>query len=318
MESPQSQYPLAATNRRGFVLLIVLAVLVVSAVSLTTLATASHHRSLDARHARDELQRRYAVISCEQLLLPRAAELFEQQDEQWRDSGRSTPPPASIREQVRLGDHMIDLILADEDAKANLNALYHEADRSRVERTLRDLVGPQVQQLLALNPVVRSASRFRQNTADDEEDDGDDTLFAPAFHTWGDIFAIPRLRAATGDDRMLATITANITLWGSGRLNLEHAQDDTVIAVCEAVVSRGVADSLLTAYRDYPQRNVQLLLDKEVADTADRQRLSELIGRGSSAWSLWTEVTSPGFRTQKFSVLHTSPDGRRRTFDFTL
>lgn len=309
---------LSLQGHRGFVLLVVLAAIVVSATGLTTLATASLHRGRNAQYAQDDLQRRCAIISCERLLLPRAAELFERQDDAWEASGGSQAPPAFIREQVRLGNQTIELLLADEDAKVNLNSLYHEAGRPHLEQTLRKLVGPHSQTLLNLNPTVRSASRFRREETIESEDAEQTPFDPPAFRTWGDVFDLSRIRLATGDDRLLATLTADITLWGAGRLNLDRATDEAATSVCEAVVSQGVAQEVISKYRDYPRRDVELLLRQEVSDASDRERLTDLIGRGSSTYSLWTEVASQQFRLQKFSVLHTGVDGRRRTFEFEL
>jgi hypothetical protein len=300
-------------------LLIVLATLVVAGVTLSMLATASLQRVLDAQTAQDDLQHRWGTIGLERTLLPRATEVLEQIDELRRSDDLPQESAGYVRDQIELGGVRFDLILADEEAKANLNSIYHEGQKPRVERTIRRLTEPAGQ--IAMRVMARTpsgATRRRQLRPADDESDADAASLPPAFLNWGDVFDLQRLRQTAGDDRILATLTDQITLWGSGRINVERASDEAVMAVCGTVLSDGLARRLLDRYRDQPETELELLIEKEIGSTDDAARLRRLVREDSSTFSLWMEVTSRRSRNQKCSIMQIDPQGQIKTFEIAL
>ena len=117
--SSQTAHP----RRGAFVLVMVLALLTVCALCLAGLA----RRSLDAGEqvasARTDLQRRWGVVSCTQTYLPLAKDLFEAEVAKLPAQARVWPLPASVGIEFDLGDLHFSVLLADEEAKANLNAI---------------------------------------------------------------------------------------------------------------------------------------------------------------------------------------------------
>ncbi|MCA9140009.1 MAG: hypothetical protein KDB00_24720, partial [Planctomycetales bacterium] len=124
--SPKFTLQPATTSRRGgYVLLMVLAVLVLMVTVLATLSKLSLRRALAAADAQVRLQQRLGAESIEKALLPQAGKIFEtleEQTEQIREStGNVVPTPKQIRHAFTMGGVTFDIVLADEDAKLNLN-----------------------------------------------------------------------------------------------------------------------------------------------------------------------------------------------------
>jgi hypothetical protein len=118
-------------KRRGYILLTTLALLVLSSTLLVTLARSSIGRSLEARQSHDDLQRRWGRISCQRALLPHAENILINQEKLHRR------PFPTYRAGVQLGMQQFDLVLADEQSKANVNALLDLTDKPRTESQLR-------------------------------------------------------------------------------------------------------------------------------------------------------------------------------------
>src|SRR5215203_6677879 len=104
-------------KRRGYILLTTLALLVLSSTLLVTLARSSIQRSLEARQSTEDLQRRWGQISCQRALLPHAENILINQEKLHRR------PFPIYRASVQLGMQQFDLVLADEQSKANVNAV---------------------------------------------------------------------------------------------------------------------------------------------------------------------------------------------------
>src|SRR4051812_9485412 len=118
-------------QRRGYILLTTLALLVLSSTLLVTLARQTIQRSGEARQSQEDLQRRWGQISCQRALLPHAEAILLNQEKLHQRAF------ATYRAQIQLGPQSFEIILADEQAKTNVNALLDLSDKSRTESQLR-------------------------------------------------------------------------------------------------------------------------------------------------------------------------------------
>lgn len=315
------------SSRQGIVLLMVLAAVVLAGVGLTMLARASVRRSLQAQAAADRLQTRWGSQTASRVMLDSAAVVFERLDEQRRIG--AVVPTGPIRAQFQLGSHTFDVVLADEDAKVNLNSVYHEGGPDAVARAMRTLVGPLVQPLLVIDPQAESMARRRQRTArrtsdgengqDGDFDPIDDAIEPPAaFATWADVIDIDRLRMSTGDARVLAELSSRLTLRGSGRLNARRASDAAIRTTLESVLTEGLAGRVVDRIRGSPTAEISLVLRLVVKDARDRRRLERLIGQQSGSFSVWIESTSPRSRSQSYAVRRLTAEGEIESFGLSL
>src|SRR5438477_8139783 len=114
-----------------YVLIVTLGLLVLAATLLVSLGRVSMRQAQIAREAQEELQQRWGLVSCRNSILPNAEKILAR-----REIAEKKPVP-SVRASVRLGDATFELIISDEQSKANVNAMLAGVDKSTVENRLR-------------------------------------------------------------------------------------------------------------------------------------------------------------------------------------
>lgn len=284
---------------QGFVLLMVLVALVVVGVTLTQVSRASLRITVAALEHQSRLQRKWGQISCERAILPVANGIL----------GRSTT--SLLRDRVVLGDQRFDLILADEDAKANLNTMYHAGGMNAVQRELGKLLPAGASRTIALRPRVNSLQTQQRQQARPAAIVVSDA--PPAFLDWTEVFSIPAIRNVSGDDRQLVALTRDATVFGRGPINVTRANDAAVLAVLRTVVEDGLAKRILEEVKRSATLDFNLILERVVTDMRDRQQLMEVLTSNSGTYSLWTEISDQKTRQQGLAVLRTDNTGLTRT-----
>lgn len=299
--------------RRGYVLLTVLAASVVVITALSSLAQASLGRGLRAADAERDLQRRWGILTLNKAVLERTPKVFERREELAATLESDEPQPPVIRDAVRLGNLTFDLLLGDEDAKLNLNVLYHSAGPAKAEQVLMQL-NPSVARAVRLVPAVKPAELSREQSLlsrADTEVEGPDT--ADAFRSWGEVFALAEFEAQIGGDAALPIATTGITCWGGGQLNFRRATDDAILAVAGTFVQDGTARRILQRYRENPRIDLTTLLRTEVSSGPDRERLARRFGKISNNFSLWIHASQPDGRSQlQLTVMRRDDEGVTR------
>jgi hypothetical protein len=118
-------------RRRGYVLVMTLGLLMLSAALLVTVSRVAVRHSLAARGAVDDVQRRYATSSINRATLDHADTILLAAEQKLR---KSIPKLAT---HVRLGELEYEIIVTDEQAKANINALLDDSDTTRTTSRLQ-------------------------------------------------------------------------------------------------------------------------------------------------------------------------------------
>ncbi len=312
-------------TRGGYVLLVVMAASVLVVTVLGTLAKISLRRAIDATDAHRSLQQRWGALTLQRALLEQAPKIFNLREEFLAETAPDAPPPPPvIREAITIGDVTFDVMLGDEDAKLNLNALYHQVGNSRTERAIGSIVGHDVAQAARLLPTVPPQSRSREQTKrslssedGDEAEEGQEKSRVDAFGSWGQIFDIARLNAVVGSDLALPNVTTGITCWGSGQLNFRRASDEAILASFGSVVQDGGARRILQRYRQSPTATLQVLLHLEVSRDEHRERLSRLVTESSNNFSIWISASSKtGRGLTEFIVARRDEEGVTRFSKF--
>lgn len=308
----------SARTKSGYVLLLVLAVSVLVITTLSTLANLSLRRSLAAADAQRSLQQRWGAVTLERAMLARASEVFQLQEELAAERTPGVPPPSSIRAALTLNGVTFDLLLGDEDAKLNLNALYHRNGLGSTQRALADIVGPS--QSVALRPAASALliaaqmpSRTRGGNLDSEQAEE----IPDAFRSWGEVFDLTSLHRQ--GQAALPSVTTGITCWGTGQLNFRRASDQAILAIARSVVQDGGARRLLQRYRNNPAASLGVLLQTEVSNQQNRQRLLELMSQSSTNFSLWVDASSNSGRSHRqFTVMRRDEEGVIRQSKFSF
>ena len=261
-------------NRRGYVLLVTLGLLVLASTLLVAVGRAAVRHSADARLAQQASQRRWAVDSARVAVLPYAEQALASAEENERR------PAASVRADVRLGDLAVTLVVADEQAKANVNELLRRQPPDAVEdRLRRALAGTGAQAHVRLRPAP---AYLTQSTPDVAA-----ATVLPPVSGFGQILddvspAVLRPPAGIGPADVL-------TVWGDGGLNLLRADRAAMRAVLVPTLSglqieriAAAREAVFAARRDKasgappspPKDAVGLLLERAGIADAPRNKLS--------------------------------------------
>ena len=120
----------------------------------------------------------------------------------------------------------------------------------------------------------------------DEEDDEETAAIPDAFRSWGEVFDLNSLQAGFARDASLPNLTTGLTCWGNGQLNFQRASDEAILAVSRCVVQDGVARRIVQRFRQNPTATLEILLQTEVSNDRNRERLGELMSETSTNFSV--------------------------------
>lgn len=281
-------------SRRGAVLLVVIAAIVVAGVGLTTLATEALRQTQAAKAAIESVQRRWGERTVGDVLLAAAPKLIETHATR-RDASQ---PAHRVRVSIPLGRSRFDVVVADEAAKANLNHIAQYAGLSDVEQAIDDLAedaAPFVNLTPSRTPL------WPQSPEDPQP--------PPTFAGWGEVFDVASIRQTTGDARMLAAYTGDITLLSRGPLNVARAPEETTRAVVAAITTKARAVSIVAQLR---RSNNAVDLKLLVGSGPQSDRLLDALTTTSQTYSVWIESSAASLRTQLFRSRLVGDDGTVR------
>ena len=287
--------------RSGYVLVLVVVTLVLAATLLVQLASRTREMRVQGIDAVESLQEKWGQLSCERAALGQAAAHFERTEKN-RDPALDSPFSSQVRQSLDLGGMRFDLLVADENAKANVNLVLEVAaesekgktGRREVDAILRVLVPPNFVTELHLRPVLPS-------------------------QYWGQVFDLQAIQQRHRAVRVLAEATQGISLTGSGPLNVRRAKKDIIRAVAASVVPEGRADRFVDTLAETPNSDVEIVLQRTIKNKAERQMLALLLSDRSSNFSVWTEVWENGRpRSLSFREQFLDSEGEVRTRRFVL
>jgi hypothetical protein len=206
----------SAHRQPGFVLIMTLIIVVIAATLLVGIARQSVGAMLDASTAAKQLQRRWAALSIEHDVLPHAAELLEEHPDK-----QTTIYHAFRTLQFQLNGEPVTLVIADEQAKVNVNTLLQFKDR--------ETAGPMIRSLVPLGSAATGESVTVQL-----HPFGIGGAGPWVVRTLGQVFTATS-PAALAPELAERSALANVTLWGSGKLNVRTASPESVRALFEAM-----------------------------------------------------------------------------------
>ncbi len=295
-------------QRRGYILLTSLALLVLSSTLLITLARSSIERSAQAKQAQDELQRRWGQISCERALLPHAESILANQEKLHQ---RAFPTHWAT---LQLGTQFFDVLIGDEQSKTNVNALLDLTDKPRTETQLR-------------TTFSTFASQIRLHTSAPPTSAPTTRPILPRYLTsFGQIFdsASPQNLLTLRFDK---PAPANLlTLWSDGQLNIRRCSpaalallnDSTLtqldirrlIEARDALYSKSAPAPSATPLPADPIR--RLLSQAQIAPSKSNLHLTTT----SKSHSLWIIVRDQHRQWYSLTVRDESDERHLRSFTF--
>ena len=285
------------THRRhdnGYALLIVLTVLAVSSSVLAIAARRAAREASETAFAHRELQVRWGCASLEYALLPEASAILADAE------SRQKQPRSDVGGDVTLGGMVFRVLLADEGAKANVNALRRQGDDQALLRSL---------DRLQVDAPQRLAVRLRPRAEPD--------ITNPSLPAWyqslDQLFDMDRPDVSSGA-KADCLILRRVTCWGSGQVNLHRAD----LAVIKEVLGRHVNPAqlaLLDALRQSgkPFSAGQALLRMQM--TTDRiNAVLPLVTDVSRCYSMRIRVDDGLRQRRRLYVRQQATLGRRAQF----
>jgi hypothetical protein len=296
-------------TRRGFVLLLVLVTLLVATTALTGTARQILELRRGVLREKETIQARWGMASCQKSVLPYAQGMFdEMQRTAKRGRGSKNLFPSQVRSRIVLGDQIIELVLSDENAKANINTL-STVSGGQTAGTIAKLVPVEAARSLSIDARAAGTSMSirRGNSKEIAKALTDDRGYA--YTSWGEVFDVPRLQNSLGNLNW-PELTSSLSLFGDGRLNPFRAQDETVLEVCNTVTTDGLSRRVLDRVRETSLRDMSMILEQVVTNKEDRQALDLLLTEQSTCFSLWISSRGRVQEHRKWSVRFVDATGR--------
>ena len=264
-------------HRSGFVLLMVIVLLALAVLTLERISRHSISAALTTNEQVQSLQHRWAVTTIENSVLSRAPAIADaryeiSEEEDFAFAIHATTPGLPIAETVQFGTFSIDVFLADENTKINLNQLYTVADLRELTQFLYRVVEPT--RAIQLQPMDRRSIPFG----------------AKPFDSWGQVFSYDNLSKNDDAGAWLRDHTSQITCWSDGRLNIRRTPHATLDLAVSRLTDPFTAQKLIEHLNENPNIPVKQLIDALELRATKKARLKRLLSDGSETYSLWLNV----------------------------
>lgn len=279
-------------SHSAFALLLTLFLVLLAGVSLAHLARRSMIRALEVRGDVERLQRRWAVTSIHDTLLPEVERLLNEAElgERGRASPRGEPPEhppmAEQRINCRLAGRDYQLVLTDEQARLNVNRLLE--DRRPVE------AGMSLQRLIAEagGPAAREAAINLRPLAP-----GRNT--PPPLEELAKIGAYDQIFPDASPGQLIGSagqpgLARFVTCWGDGQVNFQRADPAVIRHVGRDVLSRSDMRRLIEARGEHPHKSLAAVLARlDRISEDEREQLRKRLTDGSTCFGLWVIARGP-------------------------
>ena len=261
------------TQRRGYVLLITLGLIGLVGIALAGLARYSLRLALDSRVALEDAQQRWGEISCRRILLDRADEILDAEVPVDAATAPRWPRPSRFTVSFVLGEEQFNVLLSDESAKVNLNAVLRTKP-AKAAQMVRDICD----EWDSTPPRIQ----LRPQQADPKAD--------PRVESWGQVFDLPGFEPAGAVPAALAAATMEMSCWGDGRLNLRRASDDALRRVAGLVLDGRELAKLVEARQTWQATSMDDMLRTLSLRRGKYVALRRLLSDESDCFSLWLDV----------------------------
>ena len=281
----------------GYILILVLVTLALTSTALAAAARAHLRRVVDVERSERELRERWAGLTLRETVLPRAGRILRDAE------AREDRPVPVLRANFRLNGEPYQIVLADEQAKLNANAVHARGGPDAVAAAIRRLandrrgVGPWPR--VVVPPAAAPAGGGR----------------TPVFASLGQLFpdAGPAALYPAND----GAVTNRLTVWGFGRTNVRRASEAVLREVCRPGLSATQVAELVRLRDAETAPTVEELLTA-VGDPNPRfSPVAQQLTETSWCYSLWVAAPAAGGPRYDLSVRDEAPAGGPATYQFS-
>ncbi len=302
-------------GNRGFVLLMVLLVLAIAGTILATSARRSGQRALDTIEQVRRVQLRWGSISCRDIVFTNANDIFKKAAEYQPIKSRQ------VRSSVTLGLIRFDLILSDEQAKANINLLAARLGSQGLAAAMRELQADQRKVLQVwLQPgkkheSLQFAPRVRRDRRRAVKNNIPVTV-PVVYESYDQVFRYDHPRQLLSEDPEQISPSDRITCWGDGKLNLARADVETLRSILTGLVTEDQIVTLANCDPSDPTFSLQQVIDTSELDTEKAALLTILLTDKSECFSLWVIGSVPTRRYYRFFIADKNIHPAKRSSSF--
>jgi hypothetical protein len=266
-----------------------LAVLVLAAAALTSTGRLAVQHASRAREAERALQRRIGIASCRAAILPHAEQILQTQEV------RRKVPMVRHHAALRLGEFTLDLIVADEQAKTNVNALLETAPATVVANRLRQaMTGTGLLGAVVLRPVIRN-----------------DRLQVSSF---GQLFDGLDPQVLLASRAGVPAPSDLLTCWGDGAINVRRASEASLRLRLSPPWTALDVSRLVGARREMFDATKTSPANSSSASPAPRDPLARLLQTAQ----IRTGPSGLTLRSTCHSLWIITRDGRREWYDLAV
>lgn len=262
-------------RQTSFVLILVLALISIAGTAVAIVS--SLYSSAVIRHAAklEQLQTKWGRISCQNVWFPLAEKLL------LIESVESGNPSIAVKQHAVLGGIEFEILLSDEQAKANVNHLLGAYGKESLMACLARL---QKRSRVAL-PVKLTSIMVPDKK--NEDDSNDNVLISSPSQVFA--FKHPSCLLPSLEDD--AHILSLVTLWGDGRLNILRAPADSIREIAQGLLTESDTAFICEA-RSRFGANVEDMLRTLSLDDASAAQLADLFVEKSRCHSMWIVATT--------------------------
>jgi len=302
-------------KKRGFVLLMVLVVLAIAGTILATSARRSGQRALDTKELVRQIQLRWGAISCRDIVFSNVSDIFEHAAEYQDIKSRQ------VRKPITLGSVKFDLILSDEQAKANINLLAARFGSQGLTAAMRELQADQREILqVFLKPGKKHQSiQFTTKSKRGRKRSKKNELPATVpivYESYDQLFRYDHPSQLLRIKQEEISPTDRITFWGNGKLNLARADVETLRSVLSGLVTEDQIVTLANCDPADPTFSLQQVIDTSELDTEKAELLTILLTDESECFSLWVIGSVPTRRYYRLFIADKDIHPAKRSSSF--
>ena len=255
-------------KREAFVLLMVLLVLTIAGTLLAATAGRCSRQALSAGAAGRRLQVTWGARSCKAFFLPAAERMLQPLQ------GRPPEPVVTERRSLELGGVRFEMILSDEQAKANVNLLWADHGEQHAASSLS---------VLKSDPRGMLAVQLRPGVPDEKVIRSLPLLFG----SYDQLFIVWHPRDLVGAEEIGQPGQSQITCWGNGKVNFKNAPMSVMHHVLADVLTESQLDELVKLRLAVPDCTLEEAISHLELKEAVAQRVRKALTDTSLCHSLW-------------------------------
>jgi type II secretory pathway component PulK len=261
-------------SRRGYALLMTLVLVLLATVAMVGLAQRSLLGALESQDAETHLRTRWAMVSTRAALLGRLEEQMDRSERGLAPDGSISArylhrPARRLSHSFTLAGIGYQIVITDEQAKVNVNQLLATGSDAEARSLIRRLVPPGAQGEVRLRPRRLDNGK------------------GPEIGAYGQVFE------SVGPHRILGAqaskaLAANVTCWGTGRVNVRRASEQALRALCAKSLTGRAVTSLLAQRDKDPYRSLEAMLaGADEIDDRQKEEVRKLLTDKSTCHGLW-------------------------------